>query len=201
MIGRACGLTLAFLVAACAGRTPPPPGAAGEARWADHRAAAERLVRWSFEGRVSVRGPDQGGSATLRWQESPESAQLRATGPLGAGSFTLTRDAEGALLRTADGKQRHAAQVATLVQEAFGAQIPVDALAYWVRGVPAPGPVEALELDAHGRLARLRQQGWEVEFSGYAPSGTLELPTRLRARAEPWEVRLAIRRWQVDGPV
>jgi outer membrane lipoprotein LolB len=201
VIGRACALTLAVLVTACAGRTPPLPGAAGEARWADHRAAAQRLVRWSFEGRVSVRGPNEGGSATLRWQESPEGAELRAMGPLGAGSFTLTRDSQGALLRTADGKQRHAAEVATLVQDAFGAQIPVDALAYWVRGLPAPGPVETLELDAHGRLAQLRQRGWDVEFSGYARSGALDLPARLQARSEPWEVRLAIRRWQLDGPL
>lgn len=153
------------------------------------------LDTWTLEGRVSVRSGDEGGSASLSWQESPAQAVLRAAGPLGAGSFTLRRDDAGAVLETADGKRRHATDVDELVQLAFGADVPVRALAWWVRGLPAPDAVDALTLDEYGRLAHLEQAGWQIEYPDYAATVPV-LPRRLNARRGETEVRLAIRRWQ-----
>lgn len=200
MIRAALALAATALLAACATPPAPPPAGAGQQLWPAHRAAAEALSEWEVEGRVSVRTGQQGASATLNWHQHPDHSRLQAVGPLGAGAFTLERNPDGAVLRTADGRVRTAPQVEALVLDAFGADVPVRALGYWIRGVPAPGPVQALTVDAHGRLGTLTQDGWVLAFTHYTTSTQPPLPTRLRAQREDTEVRLAIRTWRLDAP-
>lgn len=200
MTRAALALFATALLAACTTAPKPPPAGAREQLWAAHRDAAAALTHWEVEGRVSVRTGEQGASATLHWRQGPDHSRLQAVGPLGAGAFTLERDAHGAVLRTADGRVRAAPRVEDLVRDAFGADVPVRALGYWIRGVPAPGPVRALTLDAYGRLGALEQDGWVLAFTHYDTSTQPPLPARLRAQRDDTEVRLAIRTWRLDAP-
>ena len=71
----------------------------------------------------------------------------------------------------------------------------MDSLRYWVLGRPAPGPVDALQLDAANRLHVLRQDGWEIEYTEYRPVPPWSLPVKLKARRGDVELRLAISDW------
>ena len=71
-----------------------------------------------------------------------------------------------------------------LMREEFGWKMPVEALAYWVRGVPVPQHShETLELDADGRLSFLDQRGWQLEIASYRDQDGLQLPARLSLRS------------------
>ena len=81
-----------------------------------------------------------------------------------------------------------------------GWRVPVRALRYWVLGLPAPGPVKGRSLDRYGRLAKLSQSGWEIEFRDYQRSGSLELPVRIFVTNHRARVRLAIGHWELSDP-
>ena len=85
-----------------------------------------------------------------------------------------------------------------LVQDRIGWAVPVDALVWWVRGLEAPGSVDTAEFDADGRLLRLEQHGWEIEFTRYRAFGSESLPAKLEARRDAYRVKLAFGRWQLD---
>jgi outer membrane lipoprotein LolB len=80
----------------------------------------------------------------------------------------------------------------------MGWPIPVDALQWWVRGLAAPGAIEAEMLDAEGLLISLGQFGWSIDFDRYDSVAGLVLPKRLTATRDDYRVKLAISRWQMD---
>jgi outer membrane lipoprotein LolB len=81
---------------------------------------------------------------------------------------------------------------------AAGWHLPVAALPYWLRGIPAPQiAVDELALESE-RLSLLRQAGWEISVQRYGRFGDLDLPVRLQIRHEERLVRLVIRRWHPE---
>lgn len=65
-----------------------------------------------------------------------------------------------------------------------------------MRGLPAPDSKSRLTLDADSRLARLEQDGWQVEYAQYARHAGYWLPERLKLRGHDLDVTLVIKDWQ-----
>ena len=90
---------------------------------------------------------------------------------------------------------------ASALEQALGAPVPLASLRYWLLGVPDPDPAlvaeESLEL-GEGRLATLRQAGWEIAYPRYAPvaGSRLELPQRIEVRREGLRLRVWVDAWQ-----
>ena len=82
---------------------------------------------------------------------------------------------------------------------------------YWVLGLPAPGPAPERQLDEQGRLKRLTQSGWDIQFLEYTRHGAFDLPSKMyiarqdshteagAAAGETLEVRLSIEQWTLSG--
>ena len=83
-----------------------------------------------------------------------------------------------------------------LLREATGWPIPVQAMAWWVRGLASPDAV--LEFGADGRPRRLHAQGWTVDYQEWLPaSGPWpEMPRRLQAVRGDARVRLVVDGWE-----
>lgn len=192
-----------FLCLSCTALAPRPPEAALERLWQTHSARLMPLTQWSLRGRLAVRTDSQGGQASLAWQRDAGRQAIRLNGPLGRGVVRVTQDESGAHLTDASGNTTEAADAAELMLRFTGWELPLASLDWWVRGLPVPDVTARRELDGEGRLARLNQQGWDVEFGHYAQTeSSLILPDRLFLRrasgvnGPALEVRLVIDRWE-----
>lgn len=108
----------------------------------------------------------------------------------------LTENTAGARLERADEPPVEASSAAILLADALPeTPLPLASLRYWVLGRPAPGAVDAQQLDADNRLAVLRQNGWEIRYLEYQSVPPWVLPSKLQARQGEVELRLAIKRW------
>ncbi|VFS85725.1 outer membrane lipoprotein LolB [Pseudomonas aeruginosa] len=83
-----------------------------------------------------------------------------------------------------------------LLEEQLGWRLPVSHLLWWVRGLPAPDSKSRLTLDADSRLARLEQDGWQIEYTRYAEQNGYWLPERLKLHGQDLDVTLVIKDWQ-----
>jgi outer membrane lipoprotein LolB len=102
-----------------------------------------------------------------------------------------------------DGGPRHGTDPAAVLREATGWEIPVRALASWVRGARAGGGSGDAELDfsADGRLVRLRQDGWTLDYADWQPQpGGVDLPMRIAASRDTARVRLVVDAWGTGSP-
>ena len=166
----------------------------------EQRAARLQLQdSWSLEGRLAVSDNDEGGSGFLSWQQRPGSSRMDFHGALGRGAWRLLAGTDGAELEFADGRRYRADSIDDLLRAQVGWQVPVEALAWWVRGLAAPGKLQQRVLDEEGRLSTLQQADWRIEFGRYAIFGGEAMPARMTARQQDRTVKLAIRKWELSA--
>jgi outer membrane lipoprotein LolB len=187
---------LALLVSACA-TVPPAPGALAqqEAAYDSRAAGITAWTRWGFHGRLSMDDGVDGGSGRLDWRADGDSSRLDFRGTLGRGAWRLTIRPKGALLQRSDGSRVAAPSVEELVLAEVGWRVPVDALAWWVRGLRAPGEADRVEFDESGRIVRLLQAGWTIEFDRYRAVAGTELPGRIEAVSGDLRLKLVPAQW------
>lgn len=194
------GPALAVGLAGCAAVPEPATGPEVESAWQEHRERVAAVEQWSLVGRVAVRRGDEGWSAQLRWRQRGARYDLRLSAPLGQGGVRLEGGPDGVVVRTSRGDRYAAEQAGPLLARWIGGDVPVEALRYWVRGLPQPGVPVTRSIDAQGRLIELHQRGWSVEYDDYTEAGDVALPRKLTVRDDELRVRLVIDRWSLDDP-
>jgi outer membrane lipoprotein LolB len=188
----------AVLLVGCAVAPTPDPGlAARESAYSDNAARVQRLAAWTLEGRLAISDESDGGSGYFRWQQEGARARMDFHGALGRGAWQLVADGRQAVLEFADGSTYRADSIDDLVRGQVGWPVPVDSLAWWVRGLAAPGAVQDRQLDAEGRLSELQQADWRIQYGRYGDVGNVVLPLRMTARQEQRTVKLAVRNWEL----
>ncbi|HEY0634676.1 MAG TPA: lipoprotein insertase outer membrane protein LolB [Gammaproteobacteria bacterium] len=189
-------MLLALVLAGCAVEPPRQPASSRELAWQERQAALKPLQHWQLTGRLAIQTGDDGWNATLIWRQEQERYKMQLVAPLGQGSLQLEGDNQQVELRTSEGNSAVAADPDTLILTELGWRVPVSALRYWVLGLTAPGAA-SVDIDEFGRLRRLKQAGWEVEFLDYTLHGDTELPARLFVNNHQAQVRLVIKRWEL----
>jgi outer membrane lipoprotein LolB len=182
---------LAILAAALAGCASLPPPAAVEALNAGVDAP------FSIGGRISARRGDAGVAGAFSWTHDARHDAIDLSTPLGQTLAKLDGGAHDVTVRLSDGRVESAQTWSALTEKAFGVTIPVDGLASWIHALPRPDARYSVERDAAGRVALLRQDGWEAVYA-YADDAARK-PFRVTLRypgADPVEVRVVVDRWQ-----
>ncbi len=187
-----------LLLAGCVSQPPLPE----TADWQTQQQQLATIERWQLKGKMGYRQADDGGSAWIDWQQRPQQFELRLSGPFGAGA-TYLRSEPGFTELVQSGREPLVASSATeLTGHLFGWQWPVDAMQYWVRGMPSPASeAESLSLTPQGLLATLQQAGWQLEFSRYRQHQQWLLPGKIKgtrlADGGETSFTLAIKSWQI----
>ena len=156
--------------------------------------------QWGLTGKLSLDDGQDGGSGRLSWQMQPGASELDFHGALGRGAWRLSIGPDSATLQRADGRRVEAESVEELVLGEVGWRVPVEALSWWVRGLRAPGVAERIELDEAGRIVRLGQAGWMIEFERYRSVAGTELPGRIEAVRGDLRLKLVAARWSAPIP-
>lgn len=181
-----------LLLGGCATAPAPPPS-----DWESRRSELLAATHWSAQGKIALRSAEQTESASLSWYQAGDQSQLQLSGPLGFSATTIESNATHFSIRQGDEYQRWALDDPAL-QEHNPWQLPLKSLHYWLKGIPAPQvSVQTLEFDPATRLPRvLRQQGWTVEYQGYAPYAGHHLPVRIEVSRDSTRARIVLREWE-----
>ena len=212
MNARVLAIAAAALLTACVAQPvrqalPPVQSAAAEARQIAREDALQRQPAWSLQGRIAVSNGRNGGSGRLDWIQQGPQYDVSLSAPITRQSWRLVGDATAARLEGLEGGTREGPDAAMLLRDATGWDIPVMALANWVRGARAPdgGPANA-NYGLDGRLLRLEQGGWSIDYhwplpgSDIAVNALQTLPARLDARRGAASVRLIVDQWATGVP-
>jgi outer membrane lipoprotein LolB len=180
-----CGL----LLSACA--TAPRPGPAVD---------PARISAFDLTGRVNVRMESKAYPGRIHWQHAPDADEVWLYSPVGSSVARMRKDASGAQLTTADGKEYRAEDIRRLARQVLGWDLPLEGLQYWVRGLEWPAlPPAEYEYDASGRVKVLKQGGWQIVYLDWSPAGANGLPSKLDVAGEGLQLRLVIDNWKVAG--
>lgn len=189
---------LALLIAGCAGLGPQESveGSGNAEGWKAHKAQISTVDGWQISGKIGIQAPQDSGSGTLFWLQRQDYFDIRLSGPLGRGATRLTGRPEAVALEVAGQGRYEADSPEALVESQLGWQLPVSNLLWWVRGLPSPDSRSRIQLDADGRLARLQQDGWDVEYLGYSEEDGYSLPSRIKLAGRDLKITLVVKDWQ-----
>lgn len=188
-------------------RAPPPAVLSAAERDAAMAAQAGREGAlalhpdWRLEGRVALSNNGRGGSGRLEWQQHGGDFSVELSAPVTRQGWRLSGREGDVVLEGIDGGPRRGTDATTVLREATGWEVPVGALASWVRGARAPGSPAQLEFSADGRLVHLYQDGWTLDYADWQarPDGSV-LPMRISASRDAARVRLVVDAWGDGSP-
>ncbi len=193
-------LTAALLAAliGCAARPVVPPHG-GETQWQGRQHALQGLQQWRLSGRVGVESGNDAWNGSLRWNQSGSDYAITLTSPFGQGGVQISGNASQSELHLDKGEVVVGDDAEALIYRQFGWRLPVKGLRYWIRGLPDPGLDRKLVLDQAGRVEKLRQSGWEVDFKRYVRVDGVDLPGKIFVSHPQLRVRLVVDRWELNG--
>lgn len=185
------GSSLAF-IAGCAAITAPLPPPAN---------LAPRQVAASFSaaGRIAARvtgDTTRGFSGGFTWTHGKVGDTIELLTPVGQIAARMTVTTAGAAIDLADGRSTFAADPEQFLAEMTGVTLPVAALPYWMQAVPLSTSAYRVETDALGRPSTLWQNGWRIQYTGWADETAGATPTRLQLNMGDVEARLVIAEWK-----
>lgn len=194
-VGRVALAACAALILAACVSAPPRPGvpAAQALRWQQAREArVAGQPDWTLAGRIAVSSGRGGGSGRIDWTRSGDGYAIAVSAPITRQSWRLVGDAGHARLEGLPGGPRESEAPGALLFEATGWDVPLASLAWWVRGVAAPGGPGRLEFGPDGLPRTLAQHGWTIAYDW--PDGAVnpEFPARIEARRDSARVKLVI---------
>lgn len=195
-------LSMLLWLAGCATQRVRP----GAEATAAHIAQGERLLseresalfereNFDLSGRIAISDGKDGGSGRFEWEQRGRAFSLRFYAPISAQNWRLEVQPGQALLIESNGAVRVADSAEELLARELNWHLPADALRYWVLGMRAPGAESEAEYADDGRLASLRQRGWEIRYIDFEAEGDPPLPRKLYARSGDHQVRISVRRW------
>ena len=153
---------LAAFLAACAQVEIKPP---------------EGPLEFSLAGRIAARYSSEAFTGNIAWRHAKTGDELLITTPTGQGVAQIVRQGDAVLLKTAEPREYRAADSESLTERVLGFPVPIEGLAEWVQGKPAP---------------ELESRGWRVEYQEYDEQ---RRPRRMRLTYQGIELRLAIAQW------
>ena len=133
---------------------------------------------FELNGRIAARYGAESFSGNIAWRHAERSDEMLLSTPLGQGVARIVREGGSVTLTTAEPKEYQAQDAESLTEKVLGFRVPVEGLAQWVLGRPAP------ELEA---------RGWKVEYQDFDAE---RRPTRLRITYPGIELRLAVTEWK-----
>lgn len=198
------GALLSLLAVSCAsipGGGSSLSRAGAEAAWSARQATLREVRAWDISGRISVSGPDGSWNARIRWSQRDDTYDIDFLSLFGQQVARLEGSGEDVVLQLPDQEPQRAATAGELLAASFGWSAPVDALRYWILGMPRPHTPALTRLDEHGRLSRLEQEGWSVEYPQYTgvSADPGDLPRRLMLEGAPVSIRLVVDSWDLGG--
>jgi outer membrane lipoprotein LolB len=192
-------LAFAFLLTACA-PTPRPseePPVNKVVPLEKRKAETATVSSWEISGAMAAKSKAKAWSASMNWvQHGANSYQIRLMGPLGGGTVLINKS--GNTVTFQDGAKKVSSTNADeLLLKQTGIRLPVSNLYYWVRGLPAPGDIQAEKHDEYNHLVQLQQSGYTIDFTQYTSVKGIDLPSTIRLVGNGVMVKVIIKHWGV----
>jgi outer membrane lipoprotein LolB len=187
---RFAGIALACAtIALCACTTAPSRQAETAAPTVDQP--------FAIDGRLSAKRGSEGAAANFAWNHERERDRIDFASPFGQVYARIDANNDRIVVERPGGATDAYPDWRSMTIALLGAPVPMDDLAFWIRGAARARTAATVERDAQGRVLVLRQQAWEIVYT-YADDAPPGRPTRLVLKypdVEPVEVRIVVDRW------
>ncbi|MCB5184988.1 lipoprotein insertase outer membrane protein LolB [Methylobacillus gramineus] len=160
-----------------------------------HLDSVARIQEFNLQGRIGVQTAAKGFSGSTQWRHAVNNDTITLFSPLGSQVAAITRTPDGVTLKTSGNKTYQASDAETLTEQNLGWRLPMTGLADWTLGRPSHTAIASSTWDEQGRLVKLKQDGWEIEYGQYVLAEGYQLPSRITLRNTQLTLKLIVQQW------
>lgn len=192
-------LFIAILLTACETmKLPVKPSSDDERAIEQRQSQLQKLQHWQLSGRVAMITSEESWSGQLYWQQGPTDYLIHFSAPSGQGAMQLSGDEHGVELRLANGDTYQADDANTLLRQETTWDLPIDALWYWIRGLPDPAMPVKVQLDPQGLITDLTQKQWRIQYNRYEQYDRYYFPRKIVISNRDTKLKLIVTQWKVS---
>ncbi len=159
-----------------------------------------QLEHWKIKARVAIKTPKDSVSATLDWENNRDNFDFHLYGTFGTTYAHLIQDGQEAVLKLSEEKTYYHSDAEQLLSQSLGWEFPIDALSYWIKGLPSHKPGESINRQDNGLLSAANLNGWQVNFSRYQNYSGYSMPRIIKAVHPRMSLKLLIKDWTFMQP-
>lgn len=151
-------------------------------------------MSFTLNGSIGMIQGNEGGGwhGKLNWRQNQSDFSMRILGPFGDEQAELLSDGGVLKLKTPDGQLASGNKLTQWQKQAFGTTIPLQALPYWLHGVPYPDMPEPSIKKANGKIGQLQQDGWQVNYAEWGKLDGHEMPKRINMNKGQVRIKLVV---------
>lgn len=165
--------------------------------WAVRSQQLSQLKNFQAQGVLSVYYRKKLTIANFAWQQMGDRYQIKLSGPWGLGSEILMGQPGRVTLIRSSHERYTAVSPEVLLSQQLGLHLPVTALIFWARGIPAPLHPTQIKFNDLNQIICLKQAGWLIELSQYRVVKTATLPTKLQINSKQLKLRIVVNKWKI----
>lgn len=154
-----------------------------------------QLNHWKIKARIAIKTPEDTVSATLDWKKNDDNFDFHLYGLFGATYAHLVQSEHKASLTLAEDKVFFNSNAENLLSQRLGWNFPLDALSYWIKGLPSNMPGESISRSDNGNIAEAHFNNWNVFFSSYQNYSGYLMPKIIKATHPQLTIKLVINNW------
>ncbi len=163
-----------------------------------HTETLSRLTHWQVSGKIRIKTADDSDSANIVWQQDGPLYNIVLSGPLGQTGATIQGSPYRVKLSLPEQPPYIGRTPEDLLHTHFGWDLPLSHLFYWIRTLPAPGSDYQTQSNEKQQLARMIQDGWEINYDRYHIQYQPALPGRMKIKKEQLQLTFIINQWQIS---
>ena len=161
----------------------------------DRAIPLEKLEHWQLNARVAIRTPEENLTASLEWQKNNQLFDFLISGAFGVTYAHLIQEHDRATLEIPDQDRLVHQDAEALLQQALGWDFPIEALAYWVKGLPSGKPGEVVAYNKKGQIKLIQMGFWQIDFSKYKLYQGYNLPKMIKAEHPNMSIKVVAKNW------
>lgn len=161
-----------------------------------HMVLINHIEHFSLTGRLGVMTNPKGFSGRVAWQHTSDKDNIDVFSPLGGKVANIIKTDEEVVLTNSKDERISSPDAETLTEETLGFRLPLSGLSYWALGRPSDtGLVEYVTWDESGRINKLKQNGWDIQYQDYEANEGYFLPKKIVLRTDELIIKLIVEKW------
>lgn len=163
---------------------------------AQHMAMITPINQFTLKGRMGIQSNGKGYSVGTQWVHQDQLNTIKILSPIGSEIAKIQASTDGVELTTNDGKVYTAKDAETLTLETLGWSLPMQGLEDWVLGRPSHKLPEMIEWDRQGKVVKMLQNGWKIEYPEYMTVGNFNLPRKIWLTHPKLSLKMVVEQWE-----
>lgn len=168
------------------------------ARHEAHLLTIATITAFNLKGKIGVQANRNSFSGSMHWQHALETDHIAIFSPLGSQVADVKKTPTFVTLTDNQGQAITEKNAEALTEKVLGWQLPLAGLSDWVLGRPSHTGLSDREWDADGKLIKLTQNGWQIEYTEYTNMGAYQLPTKMHLQHGNVKIKLVIQQQSLN---